>query len=165
MKTISYFLRGVAVVITAILFAGCPYSADVALSDASTKVQDAFIGTWEQNNGSNEGGDKIEVKRGTGNYLSIMKTATSDGSKTEYTGHFTDINGSLFLNLKENSEYAQYYFYQVEKQGEFKVVLHEVTPYIREKFEDGASMKAFFEKNLANSYFYTTDDMVLNRIK
>lgn len=149
----SKILIGMAILVSAILFMGCPYNSTVPLSATGAKVSDNLMGTWEK---SGESGEKILVARTNGNSFDITKTA-SDGTSTLYHGHLTDINGTLFLNVKEDAETPSYYFYKLVKEGEFKVTLVSVTANIREVFENSDEMKKFFESNMKNSYFYEKD--------
>jgi hypothetical protein len=53
----------------------------------------------------------------------------------------------------------------LEKDGEFKIKVLEVTSYIRETFESSEDMKKFFASNMANSYFYTTEEVTYYKVK
>lgn len=155
-----------ALFVSAILFMGCPYNSEVPLSAQGAKITDNYIGTWEM---SDTEGTKIEVKRGASNQMEIVKTeAGYDGGEptiTKYFGHFTDIKGTLFLNVKEDSEYSSYYFYKISPESDFKMMLIPVTANIREKFTNSDEQKAFFEKNMQNSYFYDTGEETYYKIK
>jgi hypothetical protein len=161
MKT-SKILSIMALFVGAILFMGCPYSSTVPLSEASMKVADSYIGTWEK---AGSEGETIEVKRTSATTMDVLQTSTYDGTVTTYHCYFTDINGTLFLNLKEDGEYASYYFYKLEKDGEFKIKVLEVTSYIRETFESSEAMKKFFAANMNNSYFYSTEETTYYKVK
>ncbi len=152
MKSSKIFI-GIAILASAILFMGCPYNSTVPLSTTGSKVSDNLMGTWEK---SGEEGEKIEITRTSGNSFDINKIA-SDGTSTMYHGHLTDISGTIFLNVKEESETPSYYFYKLVKDGEFKVTLVSVTANIREVFENSDEMKKFFESNMKNSYFFEKD--------
>ncbi len=152
MKSSKIFI-GIAILASAILFMGCPYNSTVPLSATGSKVSDNFMGTWEK---SGEEGEKIEISRTSGNSFDINKS-TSDGGSTIDYGHFTEIGGVTFLNVKEESVTTSYYFYKLQKDGEFKVTLISVTANIREVFENSDEMKKFFEANMKNSYFFEKD--------
>lgn len=156
----------IALFVSAILFTGCPYNSEVPLTEKGAKVTDNFFGTWEL---SDSEGTKIEVKKGADNQMEIVKTeAGYDGGEptvTKFFGHFTDIKGTLFLNLKEDSEYSSYYFYKITSESDFKVKLSPVTANIREKFSSSEEQRLFFEKNMQNSYFYDTSEETYYKIK
>lgn len=159
---IKKFWASLSVIAIALVLMGCPYSSSVALSEATTPVPANFIGTWEKE-GSD--GELTEVVK-TGEYtVEARQTSTYDGTVTTYAGHFTKIGNNLFLNLKENSEYSSYYFYKINSKGDFKFTLMEVTPYIKETFEDSPSMYKFFEANMNNSYFYTSEETSYFKVK
>ncbi|MEZ4798935.1 MAG: hypothetical protein R2809_03975 [Flavobacteriales bacterium] len=158
----SRIFSGLAVISLAFVLMACPYSSSVPLSAASTAVPANFIGTWEKE-GSD--GEQTEVVKKGDYEVEINQTSTYDGTVTTYRGHFTKIGGNLFLNLKEETEYSSYYFYKVNMKGDFKFSLDEVTPYIRETFEDSDQMRKFFESNMNNSYFYTTETSTYFKVK
>ncbi len=158
----STLLSIVTLIASAILFMGCPYNSTVALSEPKTKVADNFIGTWERSGGD---GDKIEINRISDSKVDITKIAASDGTRTLYHGFLTDINGTLFLNVSEDYETVSYYFYKVNKEGEFKFTILPVTANVREKFENSQDLYKFFAGNMQNSYFYDTDEETYFKIK
>lgn len=159
---INKFWSSLTVLALAFVLMGCPYSSSVPLSAANTAVPANFLGTWEKE-GSD--GELTEVVK-TGDYtVEARQTSTYDGTVTTYAGHFTKIGNDLFLNLKENSDYSSYYFYKINSKGDFKFTLMEVTPYIKETFEDSESMLKFFEANKNNSYFFTTEETTYFKVK
>lgn len=163
----SRILYSFALLTCAVLIMGCPYSSEIALSEATIKASDNMIGTWEESGNESV---NIEIKRADGNKLEIIQTTKGEeGSEPTietYAGHLTDINGTLFLNLEEKTEYSStFYFYKIVKDGEFKLVVYSVTPNIREKFENSADMKKFFAENMKNSYFYESTESTYHKIK
>ncbi len=146
-----------------LLLSGCPYSSSVPLSESTMKIPDSFIGEWELSGASD--GDKVIVRRTSVSTVDIIKVSGVDNSETTYAGHLTDINGELFLNLKESGDFGSFYFYKLKRDGDFKITLLPVTSYIRETFESSEEMKKFFEKNSGNSYFYTTDEETYYKTK
>lgn len=145
-----------------LMLMGCPYSSDVPLTAGGVKVPANLIGTWEDSGATDK--DKFEVKKTGETTVDIVKTAAYDGAQTTYKGFFTEIGGTLFLNLKENTEYASFYFYRVNPEGANKLTLQEVTSYIDEKFTDSAAMKAFFEKNMNHSFFYSNEETTYYKV-
>jgi hypothetical protein len=167
MKTSKLF-NYLSVAACCLILMGCPYESDVPLSEANTKPTDNLIGTWEE---SGNPAVTITVERGSGNMLIVTKTTKNEGMEPtidDYNAHITDINGTIFFNVSEINEYdsePHYYIYKVEKNGEFKMMLYEVTPNIREKFTNSAEMKAYFTANMKNSYFYSTGELTYFKIK
>ncbi len=150
-----------ALIALAILFSGCPYSSTIPLSEATAKIPDSFIGTWERMDSE---GDKVEVKRTGPNTMDVIQP-NSEGEPTIYHAHFTEIGGSTFMNLKEDGEYSNYLLYKLEKEGDFKIKLVEVTPYIRETFETSADLRKFVEQNMQHSFFFTNEESTYYKIK
>ncbi len=150
-----------ALIALAILFSGCPYSSTIPLSEATAKIPDSFIGTWERMDSE---GDKVEVKRTGPNTMDVIQP-NSEGEPTIYHAHFTEIGRSTFMNLKEDGEYSNYLLYKLEKEGDFKIKLVEVTPYIRETFETSADLRKFVEQNMQHSFFFTNEESTYYKIK
>ncbi|MFN0031185.1 MAG: hypothetical protein ACKVOR_03395 [Flavobacteriales bacterium] len=163
MKT-SKLLKWVALFAGAIIFMGCPYSSTVPLSESGAKIGDNLIGTWEL---SGTPGTTAEVKRTGSNTVDILKMSEGDTEATTYNAHITDINGTLFLNVKESgdSDYNSYYFYKISKEGEFKLTISPVTTNIRETFENSSDLYKFFSGNMQNSYFYDDGDETYYKVK
>lgn len=167
MKTSKLFSY-LSLAICCLVLMGCPYESEVPLSEAKTKPSDSLIGVWEESGNSTV---TISVERGVGNTLKIVKTTQNEGMDPtieDYGAHITDINGQMFLNVSEIDDYdtaPHYYIYKLEKNGEFKMVLYEVTPNIREKFNSSEEMKSYFAANMNNSYFYSTGELTYFKIK
>jgi len=161
MKT-KNLLQLAAIWMIAFVLMGCPYNNDLPLSTTGMKIPDTLLGTWEV---SGENGNKVQISKTSETTIGIAKTDGYDGTVSNYEGHITLIGGNMFINVKEGGDYATYYFYKVEKDGDFKVTIKPVTTYIREQFSSSEEMKSFFEKNMGNSYFYTTDEETYYKIK
>jgi hypothetical protein len=147
---------------------GCPYESPIPLSEAATKPSDNLFGTWEE---SGNPSVTITVSKADGNHMKVVKSTANEGSEPtieNYNAYITEISGKIFLNVSEVSDYEtepKYYFYKIEKNGEFKLQLFEVTPNIRETFTSSDEMKKFFSANMNNSYFYSTGELTYFKIK
>ena len=146
MKT-KFFGNTIALIVMALVLMGCPYTSTVPISEPTVAVPDTFIGTWERKDSE---GEKTEVKRTGPNTFDVIQPGMEEGSSTVYKGFFSEVNGQLFMNVKE---------------GDFKITLKEVTPYIRETFESSTQLRTFIEKNMQNSYFFTTEESSYYKIK
>lgn len=161
MKT-KFFGNTIALIVMALVLMGCPYTSTVPISEPTVAVPDTFIGTWERKDSE---GEKTEVKRTGPNTFDVIQPGMEEGSSTVYKGFFSEVNGQLFMNVKEDNDYSGYFLYKVEKEGDFKITLKEVTPYIRETFESSTQLRTFIEKNMQNSYFFTTEESSYYKIK
>jgi hypothetical protein len=156
----------VGIFAAAILFMGCPYSSQTSITETGAKVPDSMLGTWELSSSGEGAKDKIEISKADNNKVNIVKTAGYDGTVNNYKGFFSEVGGSLYANVYEESEYGiTYYFYKIVNDGANKINVMEVTPYIRETFDNSAALKSFIEANQKNSYFFTTDESVYYKIK
>ncbi len=164
----SKFITYLALTFCCLVLMGCPYESEVPLSEAKTKPADNLIGVWEE---SGNPSVTMTVERSAGNMMSVTKTSQNEGAEPTVENskvHVTDINGKIFLNVSEVSDYEttpHYYLYKLEKSGEFKMMLFEVTPNIREKFSDSDEMRNFFAANMNNSYFYSTGELTYFKVK
>jgi hypothetical protein len=162
----SRILGMIVLAATAILFAGCPYTSEVPITTTGMKLPLGLTGVWEDPDNPSE---KIEIKATSDSNIEIIKTTSSEGSDPvieDYLGFFSDVNGSIFLNLKENDEYStSYYLYKIERQGDNKIKLLSVTPNIREKFSTSEELKKFFAANMQNSYFYESTETTYFKVK
>jgi len=166
MKT-SKFYNWIALCTGALMLMGCPYSSTVPLSDAGIKVADNLIGKWEQ---PEDAGVSIEIKRSGPNSVTVVKTeAGYEGGEptiSNYEAFLTDINGTIFLNVREVSEYeGSYYFYKLIRDGDFKLTIFPVTDNVRETFDNSEMMKKFFAANMQNSYFFNTGEETYYKVK
>jgi hypothetical protein len=156
------------IITLSIVLMGCPYSSSVPLSAAPTKGSEFLMGTWEQ---ATDGEVTVAIKSVGNQQLEITKTTKntdSDPTIETYNGYVTEINGTIFLNVKEQSSFDEsstWYFYKIEREGDFKMTAFEVTSNIRETFDNSEEMKKFFTSNMQNSYFYNTDEVKYFKVK
>jgi len=149
-------------VLLSLLFMGCPYNAEVALDEGSTKIEERLLGKWESKSSSDY--DYI-VSKVDASTMKIEKKPRAEGESTVYMGFLSDIKGTRFLNVYEESANPRvYYFYKVDlTTSGAKLTLSPVTENIREKFTSSAELKAYFEKHMSLSFFYAKDDEVYIR--
>ncbi len=159
-------LKGLSLISCAIMLMACPYNSSIPLGTAEAKVPAFMLGTWEK---LDDATIHIEIKAGTTNTMDVTKTTTSEDSEPtveNYIAYVTDINGTMFLNVSEKTDYEpSYYFYKVGREGDNKMILSAVTENVREKFEDSGAMKKFFASNMQNSYFYDLADESYFKLK
>ena len=142
--------------ITGILFAGCPYSAEIALDERpNIPVDKAMLGKWELRSSS----DYTYIITAKNDFVySITKKSASDGSETVYEGFLSDINGKKFLNVFESgSTTPTYYFYLFTQSGNDRLKLEPVTENIDETFTNSRDMRNYFAKNMDVSFFFDKD--------
>ncbi len=144
------------------VFMGCPYGAEVPIDDGKTKIEEKLLGKWESKSSSDY--DYIVSKKDDSTYK-IEKKPRGDGDVTVYLAFMSVIGTNRFLNVWEEQNSTQtFYFYKMDISGSgAKLTLSPVTDNIKEKFETSAELKAFFEKNMNLSFFYSKDDEVYIR--
>jgi len=149
------------------LLTACPYSAEYPLDKPTQKISKDFLGKWIEQGGDKENPNFFTITDAGGSIYQFEKNEYNSSEKkydaSLYTGYFTQIGKTNFLNLKKNEE-QNYYFYKFELAKDTKsFVFFEVTDNIDEKFSNGNEMKAFFEKNKEISFFYNKDEKTYNK--
>ncbi len=163
------FILFSAMISLAVFLVGCPYSSEIPLSSVNSKLNEGFAGKWEL---SGSPDNYLTVKKLSSGELSIVKHEPgydgAEGTNTPYVGNLTEIKGVLFLSLREDTEdtsYATYYFYRINREGANKIMVQQVTPNIDEKFTTGSEMATFFGNNMQHSFFYDANDETYYKIE
>lgn len=162
MKKILFALALFAV---SILFTACPYSAEFPLDTPKEKIDNILLGKWVEKNAINKDNPPFYIisKVDESSYKFEKNDYDPNEKKykqTAYTGHFTKIGNTNFLNLK-NPDDGKFYFHKIELSADKKdFTLFEVTDNIDEKFANAAEMRKFFEKHKDLSFFYNKDEKI-----
>lgn len=160
-----FFVNAVLLILSVFLFWGCPYSSEVPIDSTPTVpvIKDLF-GTWAENDSAS----KRYVVKPESDFVYAIKelqlnsTTGSYEEVTEYSAYLSNIDGTVFLNVKEKEDSdnifysTNYYFYKLQVFRD-SVILTPVTEYIREKFDNSSNIRLFFSSNMKNSYFYAQD--------
>ena len=149
-----------------ILLWGCPYKSQIALGDPIEKTQQRLLGLWvAQTQAAKENADYYEVKANDSVHYAIehFQYNKEEGvySSKNYIAHSTTINGFMFMNILETGS-KEYLLHRIDYVPN-GLVLYEVTDNIDEKFDSSEKMRAFFEKNMRHSFFYSKDEVSLVR--
>jgi hypothetical protein len=156
MKTLSYFaLFGTL----SLVFMGCPYESKLPLDTADKSKPDKdLVGKWEEKDSE----DYIWKCEMDGNQYRIEKKSTesSDDEPTIYIGWLTDVGGSPFLNVYEQTYDSDksYMLWKFEKKSADRIKFKAVTDNITEEFTTSEELKTFVKKNMELSFFYNKDD-------
>ncbi|MGB9697388.1 MAG: hypothetical protein ACP5P3_08580 [Ignavibacteria bacterium] len=160
-----FFINVIFLILSGFLFFGCPYNSEVPIDPIPTVpvIKDLF-GIWAENDSASKrytlepDGDfmyaikELQLNSTTGNYEQF----------TEYSAYLSNIEGTIFLNVKEKEDFnnvfytSNYYFYKLQVFRD-SVILIPVTEYIREKFDNSGDLRLFFSANMKNSYFYAQE--------
>ena len=137
-----------------LLLTACPYGTEVAIDQPNVKIDDKLLGMWESKN-SNDYTYSV-TKKDAFNYKFEKKGKTST-STSAYTGFLSVIDGVKFMNVCEEGS-TTYYLYKVEQSTSgAKTTLIPVTENIDEKFATSAELKAYIQKYMSLSFFYSKD--------
>lgn len=156
MKTLSYVaLFGTL----SLVFMGCPYESKLPLDTADkSKPDKELVGKWSEKDSD----DYIWKCEMDGNQYRIEKKSIEDSEDepTIYIGWLTDVGGSPFLNVYEQSydEDKSYMLWKLEKKSEERIKFKAVTDNITEEFTTSEDLKTFVKKNMETSFFYNKDD-------
>jgi hypothetical protein len=139
-----------------VLLTACPYTSDVAIDDATVKIDDKLLGKWEAKSSSDY--MYSVAKKNDFTYL-IKKRNKAGTDSSAYSAFLSVIDGVKFMNIADESSSAKsYYLYKMEMSGSgSKVTMIPVTENIDEKFTASAELKAFIKKNMGLSFFFEKD--------
>jgi hypothetical protein len=153
-KQIISFL--VFIVISSIVFTGCPYSAEVPLSKASIAVNHEFLGDWEINSEYTDLPDYMDISL-YNIYKFNLKRYQYDNIEEKYSEtfsaicHFTLIDDTKFINAYQE---GIYYFFKIDMKSANEFDLYEVTDNIAETFQNTTDLYEFFSTYKDLSFFY-----------
>jgi len=157
-KLFSALLLGVLCV----LMTACPYTSTVPIDSQSVKIKQELIGKWVKSADlSNEKPSFYDIQKLNDTKYKIVNneynTYDSTYTITNYFGHLSLIDQTIFLNMQKDGT-GDYYLYKIAI-GSNEFTLFEVTDNIDEKFNTSAELKAFIKKNMALSFFYNKEEV------
>lgn len=140
-----------------LVFAGCPYAADVPIDQVpGIPVDRSLLGKWENTTTSDY---VYHIRDAGGNKYRISKISLSTADSTVYFAFESKVENVSYINIYENNEFSSptYYLYKLTKRGTSKIMMEEVTDNIDEKFDTSADLKAYLAKNQHLSFFFNKD--------
>ena len=164
----AFLFRILPFIAISFMLTACPYKSEVPISTSGVEVPSYLIGKWiEKVDEMPDYPDCYDFSKGPGNTFFIKITDIETDSNdmitdTVYTyryGHFSKIDGELFMNLSKeysnpitsfDSEYSLYRL--ISKSG--RTYLYGLSPYIGEKFDTSEELAAFIEKYMYLTFFY-----------
>lgn len=142
-----------------IAMTGCPYESKVPIDKAQVKVNDSWLGIWEER--ENASSTYTITKLDDYTYKIIKKSKTEEGSEpTTYNAFVSMIGTDTYLNLWEISEWntePSFYIYKVQVDGS-RMKMIELSENIDEKFASSAELKSFIEKYSKLSFLYSKEE-------
>ena len=129
-----------------ILFAGCPYGADVPIDKEPTiPIDKTLLGKWENSSASD--------------YTYYFRADDANTYRTVYFAFESKIDNVRFINIYEENEFGSktYYLYKLTKRGTSKISMEEVTDNIDEKFDTSEELKAYLAKHQHLSFLFNKD--------
>lgn len=164
MKIKSLFIL-IAISVASLFFVACPYSANFPLTNPSITIDQSFLGKWVVANEYSDNPNyfifsKIDDKKFKAEKYEYDSSDEIYSVSGTYICHFTDIDKTRFVNMKDNDTY---YFYKIEMQNDKQFKLFEVTDNIDEKFTSSQDLLAFFTKHKNLSFFYNKDEETYNK--
>jgi hypothetical protein len=147
-------LKIVAPIFVAVFFYGCPYQADVPISDPSVKLPADLIGKWATPDDETTYYQITRVSDAKGKIeeYSLDENGEDADGPTVYEAHVSDVDGKKYLNVFDPSM-ESYYLYKMELTPA-SLTLYPVTDYIEESFSSSDKLKAFIAKYQHLSFFF-----------
>ncbi|MEI7471013.1 MAG: hypothetical protein WCJ85_02075 [Chitinophagaceae bacterium] len=162
-KTMNSFLSGILLLGMALVFTGCPYSAEFGIdANPTSKINTQILGNHE----SKESSDYSYTISKQDDYLyKFEKKSSSSSSIESYNAYLSNIDGVQFLNVYEvGSSKNSYFFYKLTiSSGGDTLTLASVTENITEQFKSSEEMKKFFLKYMYLSFFFEKEEDVYVR--
>lgn len=142
------------------LIVGCPYESNVPINQANMKFPDKLMGKWMTSSSSeNENPTFYVLTAKDDYYFNIEKheysSSDSAYSQTNYTSHMSDVDGTNYLNIREDGK-DKYMLYKLVWQSSAEFLLYEVTDNIQEEFNASKSLKEFVAKYQEKSFFFNS---------
>jgi len=147
-------LTGVAFVFTA-----CPYISSVPISEANEPLNEAIFGKWvAASDAEYDHPTFYAISEKDANHYEVVENQHYDKkyNKVEYVMHSSTVGGKTFMNVQEAAG-GDYHIHMVEI-GTDGFTLWEMSDNIDEKFNSPAELKAFIEKYMSLSFFFTKDE-------
>ncbi|MBD3410393.1 MAG: hypothetical protein GF419_09340 [Ignavibacteriales bacterium] len=147
-------LKIAAPILVAALFYGCPYSADVPISDPSLNLPADLIGKWAA---PDDETTYYQITRTTDAKAKIEEYSLDENGEdtdgpTVYEAHVSEVEGEKYINIFDPSM-DSYYLYKMELTPA-SLTLYPVTDYIEESFSSSDKLKAFIAKYQHLSFFF-----------
>ena len=138
------------------LICGCPYESNVPIDKPGVKINPKLIGSWEAQEGQQEGQDVYNVSRKDDFTYAIEVIQKQDNKVDHSTGYSSIVNGSIFLNIADDKPGSEkkYSLYKIEMHGDNALKVYGVTENVRENFASSGELKKFIAANMKNSYFF-----------
>ena len=144
-----------------ILLTGCPYESPVPIDTPNIKVDPKYLGTWEEL----QDHEFYKVTKQDEYNYTVSITGKKDNKVENNIAYLSVVNGATFLNLREDKpgdSEKRYSLYKIEMGKGDTLRALPVTSNIREQFNSSSALKKYISANMANSYFFDPD-MVLVR--
>jgi len=153
------------------LLTGCPYESNVPVTEKAADIPSNFIGKWVNVRDFSPFGQTTyyEFQSKDKKQFTITKYEYADGDESNepsvYKGHFSNVNGTLFMNLIYVSDEATTYFasggsgqkiYYIYRVRPFKdyFVVDGLSTNITETFNTSNELKSYIEKHMKNDLFF-----------
>lgn len=152
------------------MLTACPYESKVPITRPVEDLDKSLMGKWIES-GEREYDEPtfFEISKSKDNKMkySIVEwsysTYDSVYTSTSYSMHTSTIGDRRFMNIQEAGA-GNYFLHMFELyDGEF--ILYEITENIDESFTKSEELKAFVEKYMDLSFFYTSDEKTYFKCK
>jgi hypothetical protein len=143
-----------------ILLSGCPFSGSVPIDNGTVPIPDKMLGTWIKVSDIDETEPTTFSITSEDKYHATVSkfepgTDDSDDHLTYYDITLSNVDGDVFMNVKEAGSTSYYYYKYSYDANTDHLNLYEVSDYIKETFDTSKSLKGFIAKNKSLSFFFT----------
>jgi len=147
---------------------GCPYASTVPIDVPKIKVNKKLIGKWIKTSDlSKENPNYYEIEKHD-KYLyritdNSYNSMDSTYSQEIYISHISDLEGNSFMNMQQDGS-GDYFLHKIVL-AENVLTFVEVTENIDEKFNTSEELRAFIQKHMNLSFFYTKEEVQYTKRK
>jgi hypothetical protein len=164
MKTAHTFKFAItALLLSAVLFAGCPYKFNVALPK-NEHISRKLLGKWETVDKTY----KYTIQKIDGKTYRVYSENLSNHEIEKFEGHLSEIEKSIFINLKDPKT-NQYLIAKLEREKDILTLFYVNDDFVKSKkgssnFTREEELTGFIAAHQDNQNLYEKA-MVLNKIK
>lgn len=161
----SFIIKLIPALFLVFVFAGCPYSSSVPVTETGVEIPDEWLGEWIDVSGNDpENRTTYFLSKLTGNTFELKQITSSEYEPNIYTGHFSLVNDVMFINLKEEFSIG-YYLYRLDRAGS-DLVIKEITNNVTKEFTTSDELREFINEYKHLDFFYdVVNEKRLTRIE
>ena len=173
MKNTNQFFIIFSLFFLSVVLSGCPFTSSVPITDKGIDLPKKYIGKWVYGDDlSKKNSNYFELKsKGKNNFLLTefrFIDAEERYQKEEFSGFFSKVENSFFMNIKYEGGNDDYIFdgYAILKIQDFGpgIRVQSVTENVNEFFTNSKELFNYIKKHIENELFYEEETFYLVKL-